>query len=75
MVRAGELYTVATGFVDPDGDDLYYSTNIGSMTPDGAYSFLTYFPGQYWVSIVAYDLHGGRAYLDFLLDVQPWWSF
>jgi hypothetical protein len=75
MVRAGELYIVATGFVDPDGDDLYYSTNIGSVTPDGAYSFLTNFPGQYQVSIVAYDLYGGKSYLNFLLDVQPWWSY
>jgi len=75
IVRPGELYTVATGFVDPDGDDLYYSTNIGAVTPDGAFSFLTYFPGQYWISIIAYDIRGGKAYQDFLLDVQPWWSY
>jgi len=75
MVRAGELYTVATGFVDPDGDDLYYSTNIGAMTPDGTFSFLTYFPGQYQVSIIAYDFLGAHTYLNFLLDVQPWWSY
>ncbi|MEW5803518.1 MAG: hypothetical protein AB1847_15605 [bacterium] len=75
IVRAGELYTVATSLVDPDGDDLYYSTNIGSVTPDGTFSFLTYFPGQYSISIVAYDFQGGYAYQNFLLDVQPWWSY
>ncbi|MGA1869625.1 MAG: hypothetical protein ACMUJM_13895 [bacterium] len=74
LAKAGSHYTIATGFVDPDGDELYYSTNIGSITSEGSFSFLTYFPGQYQVSIIAYDIHGGLAYLRFLLDVQPWWS-
>jgi hypothetical protein len=75
LARAGNFFTVATGFVDPDGDRLYYSANIGSVTGDGAYSFRTYFPGRYQVTITAYDIRGGVAFLHFLLDVQPWWSY
>jgi hypothetical protein len=74
LASAGELFTMVTSIVDPDGDKLYYSTNIGSISSDGVYSFLTYSPGQYNVVISACDIHGGCAKLKFFIDVEPWWG-
>jgi len=81
VARAGLPFTIPVEFVDPDGDKLNYSCNIGSVSErtDGAqgavFSFFTYFPGQYLVRIIAYDERGGLAEQAFLLDVQPWWSY
>ena len=59
LARAGDLFTMLTSIADPDGDKLYYSTNIGSISSEGVYSFMTYSPGQYNVVITACDIHGG----------------
>jgi len=72
--RAGKPYVFPTCFEDPDGDPIYYSSNIGAISEDGVFSFLTYFPGQYQVVITAYDNRGGMDTLKFLLIVQPWWA-
>jgi len=81
VAKAGVTYTIPVEFVDPDGEKLNYSCNIGSVTErtddrQGAvFNFLTNFPGQYVVKIIAYDERGGLADQTFLLDVQPWWSY
>lgn len=81
VAKAGVSFSTPVEFVDPDGEKLNYSCNIGSVTErtDGAqgavFSFFTNFPGQYSVKIVAYDERGGLAEQTFLLDVQPWWSY
>ncbi|MCL6584341.1 MAG: hypothetical protein K6U11_11975 [bacterium] len=58
LARAGTLFTLVTSISDPDGDKLYYSTNIGTISSEGVYSILTYFPGQYKVIICACDIYG-----------------
>jgi hypothetical protein len=81
VAKAGVPFTIPVEFVDPDGDKLNYSCNIGSVTErtddlQGAvFSFLTNFPGQYMVKIMAYDDRGGLVEQSFLMDVQPWWSY
>ncbi|MEW5802832.1 MAG: hypothetical protein AB1847_12100 [bacterium] len=70
-------------FRDPDGEELYYSCNIGSMAMDtdekgnqrAYWTFQTNFPGLYWVEITAFDQRGGWATSRFPVDVQPWWSY
>ena len=74
LARAGELFTLVTSIADPDEDKLYYSTNIGSISSDGVFSFMTHAPGQYNVVITACDIYGGCAHLKFILDVEPWWG-
>ncbi|MGA1868049.1 MAG: hypothetical protein ACMUJM_05815 [bacterium] len=78
---AGVPYTLPIDFQDPDGEKLYYSTNIGTVTErnDGKegviFHFNTNFPGLYEVHIIAYDYQGGLADAFFVLDVQPWWTY
>jgi hypothetical protein len=81
-VKAGEqiiLTTPEIKVIDPDGDELYYSCNIGSCgkRPNGDFmwTFYTHFPGFYPVEIVAYDIRGGYAVVRIDLEVTPWWSF
>jgi hypothetical protein len=80
VIKAGQEYTIPIEITDPDGDKLYFASNIGTVTErqDGVqgciFSFFTYFPGQYIVTIVAYDIRGLFTEETFLLDVQPWWS-
>ncbi|MGA1824648.1 MAG: hypothetical protein ACMUIP_08275 [bacterium] len=74
IVKAGAHYTLNTAFADPDDDPLYYCTNFGSITTDGIFSFMSYFPGEYNVVIRAYDIHGAFTILRFLLDVEPGWN-
>ncbi|MEW5801353.1 MAG: hypothetical protein AB1847_04530 [bacterium] len=81
VARAGLPFTVPVEFVDPDGDKLYYSCTIGTVTErtDGkqgaVFSFFTNFPGIYLVKIIAYDDRGGLAEEMFAMDVQPWWTY
>jgi len=64
---------------EPDGDDLYASCNIGTCgrAPDGSFiwKFQSNLPGIYLVEIVFYDIMGGYAQREFVLDVKPWWSY
>ena len=73
ICRAGRSYVLPICMEDPDGDHVYYSSNIGAISEDGVFSFLTYFPGRYNVKITGYDNRGGIATLTFTLIVVPWW--
>lgn len=74
IVQAGTYFAMPASFFDPDADQLYYKTNFGSISSDGIFSFNTYYPGLYPVTINSYDLRGGISSLKFLLEVQPYWS-
>ncbi|MGA1875610.1 MAG: hypothetical protein ACMUIA_08375, partial [bacterium] len=85
VIKAGQLFILGPpmlDFHDPDGDELYYSCNIGSVaiakdgdgTPRAYWTFQTNFPGFYWVQITAFDIRGGWVTSEFPIDVQPWWS-
>ncbi|MGA1875700.1 MAG: hypothetical protein ACMUIA_08825 [bacterium] len=75
-IRAGQVFLLpGPCFQDPDGDPLYYSCNIGSFTEKGGYSLLTYFPGTYQITLMAYDMRGRSAAQEFTLEVLPWWSY
>jgi hypothetical protein len=82
IVRAGEeliLTEPEFNVVDPDGDELYFSSNIGSCgyTSTGRFlwTFTTNFPGFYTAEIIAYDIRGGYAIVTLDIEVKPWWSF
>jgi hypothetical protein len=75
VIRAGaEFNTGELHIVDPDGEPLYYSCNIGTVGTNGVYSFSSNFPGVYLVHITAYDIRGGAVTVEFVLNVLPWWS-
>jgi hypothetical protein len=75
---AGETLTlVFDGIVDPDGEDFYFSCNIGSIgVRDGnpVWEFQTSYPGNYLVEIVAYDTRGGYLVIPQEVIISPWWS-
>lgn len=74
-IRAGERFIAnEMSFVDPDGDKMYWSCNVGSVGNNGVYSFQTQYPGYYLVQITAYDIRGGAATTEFVIHVRPWWS-
>ncbi|MCL6583932.1 MAG: hypothetical protein K6U11_09875 [bacterium] len=86
VIKAGQLFILGPpmlDFHDPDGEELYYSCNIGSImvnkdgdgVPRAFWTFQTNFPGLYWVQITAFDQRGGWAVSEFPIDVQPWWSY
>jgi len=82
VTRAGKEFILhAPNFfvVDPDGDELYASCNIGSCgrSQDGAFiwTFQSNFPGLYNVEIIFYDIRGGYAIMSFQVEVKPWWSY
>jgi hypothetical protein len=102
VAKAGRTYMIPVEFYDPDGDIIYYSCNIGSitemksdfgLTPDSSigqtvgtdksgryvsgafYKFQTQWPGTYVIQIIAYDIRGGYAIAEFVLDVEPWWTY
>jgi len=102
IAKAGKVFVIPVEFFDPDGDFIYYSCNIGSVTElkegfgitsgssigqtvgedtkgryvSGAiYTLNTYWPGRYVVEIIAYDIRGGYSIINFLLDVEPWWTY
>jgi hypothetical protein len=64
--------------IDPDGGDLYYSCNIGTIgvRPGGSvvWEFQTMYPGTYLVEIVAYDTQGGYAVVPQEVIISPAWS-
>ena len=70
VIKAGQLFILGPpmlDFHDPDGDELYYSCNIGSMVldkdddgvPRAYWTFQTNLPGFYIVQITAFDQRGG----------------
>jgi len=74
-IRAGQIFvSEELHIVDPDGEPLYYSCNIGAVGEDGLYTFQSNFPGIYLVMITAYDIRGGAVTVQFVLNVLPWWS-
>lgn len=74
-IRAGQLFVAdEIKFLDPDGEKLYHSCNIGSVGENGIWTFQTMFPGYYLVQITAYDIRGGFATTEFVLHVFPWWA-
>jgi hypothetical protein len=86
VIKAGQLFTLGPpmlDFHDPDGDELFYSCNIGSMVldkddegvPRAYWTFQTNLPGFYMVQITAFDQRGGWTQSQFPIDVQPWWSY
>ncbi|MGA1839538.1 MAG: hypothetical protein ACMUIU_02845 [bacterium] len=102
IAKAGRTFIIPVEFFDPDGDMVYYSCNIGSVTEmkegfgitsgstvgsttgvekygrytSGAiYTLTTHWPGRYLIQIVAFDIRGGYAIVEFILDVEPWWTF
>ena len=73
-------YTIVT--IDPDGDEIYASCNIGlcGCASDGLdmelfWKCQTTCPGTYHVEIVFYDIRGGYAIMDFNVEVKPWWTY
>lgn len=81
VANAGEQFILTAPefkVIDPDGDKLYFSSNIGScgFSPSGDFmwSLSTYWPGYYQVEIIAYDIRGGYAIVTIDLEVKPWWS-
>jgi hypothetical protein len=81
-VVAGEEFILTTPefcVVDPDGDELYYSCNVGACgvrsNGDFMWTFTTNFPGFYTAEIIAYDIRGGYAIITVDVEVKPWWSF
>ena len=82
VAKAGEEFLLTSptlNIVDPDGDKLYFSCNIGSCgtssNGDFYWHLYTHFPGLYKIEIVAFDIRGGYAIITIDLDVRPWWSF
>ncbi|MCL6582110.1 MAG: hypothetical protein K6U11_00585 [bacterium] len=76
IVKAGQLFTISDlRIADPDGQQLFYSCNVGSVGRNGVYSFQSEFPGEYLVQITAYDILGGAVTQQFVLQVLPWWSY
>jgi hypothetical protein len=86
VVKAGQMFILGPPMLDihdPDGDELYYSCNIGSIVldedddciPRAWWTFQTNFPGFYWIEITAFDQRGGWNQSRFPIDVQPWWAY
>lgn len=75
---AGKTLTLAfDGIVDPDGESLYYSCNIGTIGARAGvpvWEFSTMYPGTYMVEIVAYDTRGGYLVIPQEVIITPWWS-
>ena len=78
IINAGEefiLHPLLFLVVDPDGDEIYASCNVGTCghTADGSHmwKFQSNIPGSYMVEIVFYDIRGGYAIMEFTLEVKP----
>jgi len=82
IARAGEEIIINypdLKVMDPDGDELFASANLGAIgrTADGGFmwSFQSNFPGTYNVEIIFYDIRGGYVIRRITLVVRPWWSY
>ncbi|MBN2372660.1 hypothetical protein JXL19_02575 [bacterium] len=82
VIKAGEEFILSPkdlNIIDPDGDTIYASSNIGAIgrTCDGGFiwTFQTNFPGRYTLELFFYDLRGGRCTRTLPVEVVPWWSF
>jgi hypothetical protein len=74
-VQGQELKLDFSGIVDPDGEPLYFSCNIGAIGYVGGeptWSFKTNFPGTYMVEIVAYDTSGGYLVIPQEVIITTW---
>ncbi|MGA1826605.1 MAG: hypothetical protein ACMUIP_18280 [bacterium] len=72
-----ELLLHFTDVVDPDGEALTYSCNIGAMgyiNGEPVWTFQTEYPGTYMVEIVAYDMSGGYVVIPQEIIITTWWS-
>ncbi|MEW6382268.1 MAG: hypothetical protein AB1611_22110 [bacterium] len=81
VCRAGEMFILSEptlDVVDPDGDKVYYTCDIGAIGVDAnghaIWSFQTQFPGFYAANIFAMDTHGAFTVFTIHLEVRPWWS-
>jgi hypothetical protein len=75
--QGDELVLDFSGVVDPDGEPLYFSCNIGSIgyvNGVAVWTFQTEFPGTYMVEIVAYDTSGGYLVIPQEVIITPYWS-
>ncbi|MGA1867558.1 MAG: hypothetical protein ACMUJM_03315 [bacterium] len=72
-----ELMIHFMDIVDPDGEPLYYSCNIGSIgyiNGVPVWSFQTEFPGTYLVEIAVYDTSGGYLIIPQEIIITTWWA-
>jgi uncharacterized protein YjdB len=82
VIKAGEeliLRYPEFRAVDPDGDEPYFSCNVGIIGRDEngrpVYKFKQHFQGSYIVEIIGYDIRGASHTAEFFLDVKPFWSY
>ncbi len=47
----------------------------GRYVSGAVYTFTSHWPGTHLIEIIAYDIRGGYSVLEFILDVQPWWTY
>ena len=83
--KAGEEIVITDiKLVDPDGEKIYASCNIGSigvraggsyMGKDFIWTIQTNFPGTYNIELFFYDIRGGYVVMDIVLNIVPWWSY
>jgi len=77
-IKAGEEYILTAPDLiveDPDGDQVYAHCNIGEISRGPDDSFIWKFQGNnsgsYMVELIFYDIRGGYAIREFVLEVKP----
>lgn len=82
VIKAGEELILSypeVRAVDPDGDEPYFSCNVGTIGRDinglPIYTFKSNFPGSYVIEIMGFDIRGAYHTAEFFLDVEPSWSY
>jgi len=82
IARAGEeilLNYPDFKVLDPDGDELFVTANLGAVgrTSDGGFlwTYQTNFPGTYRVEVMFFDIRGGYLIVGLTVEVKPWWSY
>lgn len=71
-----ELSLALDGIVDPDGEPLSFSCNIGvigNVNGKQVWQLKTHYPGTYLVEIVAFDIRGGYLVIPQEVVIIPWW--